>query len=138
MKDESRTITGKTLQVYRYALKHGKPIGIREVQRALKFSSPTLASYHLTKLEEAGLLKQTAEGYVINKMILENFVKLRRLLVPKYLFYSLFFAIAAVFELVLFRPSDFTREYVFATAVIVIAALSYAYETVTTLLKNRM
>jgi DNA-binding transcriptional ArsR family regulator len=138
MKDEDKILTGKTLHVYRYALKKGKPIGIREVQRALKFSSPTLASYHLAKLEEGGLLKQTAEGYVVDKVILQNFVRLKKVLIPKYLFYSLFFATATVFEIALFRPSELTKEYVFATAVMIAATLSFAYETIVMLLKNRI
>jgi len=138
MRDEDRVLTGKALRVYRYALKKGKPVGIREVQRALKLSSPTLASYHLSKLEEAGLLKQTVEGYVIDKVVLQNFVRLKRLLIPKYLFYSLFFATATAFELVLFKPPELTKEYVFATAVMMTATLSYSYETIKTLLKNRI
>jgi len=83
VKDEHEVLTGNIAQVYRYAIKQRKPIGIREVQRALKLSSPTLAAYHLDKLEEAGLLKQTPDGYIVEKLVLENFVRFRQLL-PKY------------------------------------------------------
>lgn len=138
LKDQDISLTGKTLKVYRYAIRQRKPIGIREVQRAFNFSSPALASYHIAKLEEAGLLRQTTEGYVVDRMILENFVKLRRLLIPKYFFFSLFFAIGAMFEIILFRPSELTREYVFATIMIIIAASSYAYETIITVMKKRV
>lgn len=136
--DEDEVLVGKTLSVYRYALKKRKPIGIREVQRALKLSSPTLSAYHLSKLERAGLLRQTIEGYVVDKVILRNFVRLKRLLVPRYLFYSLFFATATFIELVLFKPSILTREYIFAMVISVAATLSYSYETVRTWLKNKI
>ena len=136
MKDEHEVLTGNTAQVYRYAIKQRKPIGVREVQRALKLSSPTLAAYHLDKLEEAGLLKQTPDGYIVEKLVLENFVRLRQLLLPKYLFYFAVFATAVIFQIVLFRPSQLTREYLFSTSMLLVAAAYFAYETVTTLLKK--
>ena len=117
MSEEDGVLTGTTLKVYRYALKMGKPIGIREVYRALNLSSPTLSSYHLSKLERAGLLKQTNEGYVMDKMIFHNFIRLRRSLVPRYLFYSLFFGTITIIELILFRPPVLTREYVLVVVV---------------------
>lgn len=138
MKNEHDVLTGNTAQVYRYAIKKGKPIGVREVQRALKLSSPTLASYHLEKLEEAGLLKQTPEGYIVEKLVLENFVRLRQLLLPKYLFYFAVFATAVMFQLFLFRPSILTREYLFATAMLLVAASYFGYETIVTSLKKRI
>ena len=138
MKDEHEVLTGNTAQVYRYAIKQRKPIGVREVQRALKLSSPTLAAYHLDKLEEAGLLKQTSEGYIVEKLVLENFVRLRQLLLPKYLFYFVVFAAAVIFQIVLFRPSQLTREYLFSTSMLLVAAAYFAYETVTTLLKKKI
>lgn len=138
MKDEHEVLTGNTAQVYRYAIKQRKPIGVREVQRALKLSSPTLAAYHLDKLEEAGLLKQTPDGYIVEKLVLENFVRLRQLLLPKYLFYFAVFATAVIFQIVLFRPSQLTREYLFSTSMLLVATVYFAYETVTTLLKKKI
>lgn len=138
MKDEHEVLTGNTAQVYRYAIKQRKPIGVREVQRALKLSSPALAAYHLDKLEEAGLLKQTPDGYIVEKLMLENFVRFRQLLLPKYLFYFAVFATAVIFQIVLFRPSQLTREYLFSTSMLLVAAAYFAYETVTTLLKKKI
>jgi|GEM_PF-1549055 transcriptional regulator, ArsR family len=43
-------LKGKTPQVYLYMLKRNEPVGVREVQRDLDFSSPSVASYHLDKL----------------------------------------------------------------------------------------
>lgn len=42
--DAEDILRGKTLDVYRYVLKNRRPSGVREVQRALKFSSPRLAT----------------------------------------------------------------------------------------------
>ena len=138
MNDENAVLVGRTLKVYRYVLKTGKPTGIREVQRALKLSSPTLSSYHLSKLERAGLLRQTNEGYVVDKVILHNFVRLKRLLIPRYLFYSLFFATTTFIELFFFKPSVITREYAFAVLISLIATFSFSYETVRMWLKNKI
>jgi nitrate reductase gamma subunit len=138
VKDEHDVLTGNTAQVYRYAIKQRKPIGVREVQRALKLSSPTLAAYHLDKLEEAGLLKQTPEGYVVDKLVLDNFVRFRQLLLPKYLFYFAVFATAVVFQMTLFRPSQVTREFLFSTSMLVLAAVYFGYETIMTVLKRRI
>jgi hypothetical protein len=138
VKDEHDVLTGNTAQVYRYAIKQRKPIGVREVQRALNLSSPTLAAYHLGKLEEAGLLKQTPEGYVVERLVLENFVRLRQLLLPKYLFYFAVFATSVLLQIILFRPSQLTREYLFSTSMLVLAAAYFGYETIVTVLKRRI
>jgi hypothetical protein len=138
MNNEDVVLAGKTLKVYRYAVRMGKPVGIREIQRALKLSSPTLASYHLAKLEGVGLLRQTSAGYVVDKMVLRNVVRLGRVLIPRYLFYSLFFATATFIEIVLFKPSVLTREYVFAVAISIIATFAFSYETLRIWLKNRI
>jgi len=135
---EHDVLRGNTAQVYRYAVKMGKPIGVREVQRALKLSSPRLASYHLEKLEEAGLLRQTPDGYIVDKLVLENFLRLQRLLVPKYFFYFMFFVAATVFQVILFRPSELSREYLFATTMLLIVAAYFGYETVTTMRKKKI
>ena len=136
--DDDDVLRGNTAKVYRYAIKIGKPIGVREVQRVLKLSSPRLASYHLEKLEEAGMLKQTSEGFIVDRVVLENFVRLRRLLIPRYFVYFMAFATATAFQLILFRPSELTREYVFATIMLLAADACFAYETVTTLLRKRI
>jgi DNA-binding transcriptional ArsR family regulator len=129
-------LRGLTLKVYHYVLKSGHEAGIREVQRALKLSSPTLAVYHLEKLEQAGLLKKGAMGYTVDKVYMRNLVRLRRLLIPKYFFYALFFSLAVALELTIFRPNVFTREFVFAFIITCAAAVSFVYETVRTWTKE--
>lgn len=129
-------LRGKTLDIYRYALKNSKPTGVREVQRALKLSSPRLAFYHLNKLEEAGLLKKTLDGYVVERVFLQHSVRIRTLLIPRYFFYSMFFITAIVIQLAVFKPSMLKGDYVFGLAVISIAALFFLYETFRIVLKK--
>ncbi len=138
MKDEHDVLTGNTVRVYRYAIKQRKPIGIRQVQRALKLSSPTLAAFHLEKLEQAGLLKQTPDGYIVEKLVLENFVRFRQLLFPKYLFYFAAFTTSVLLQIILFRPTQITREYLFSTTMLALAAIYFAFETIATLQKKRI
>jgi hypothetical protein len=134
--DAEDVLRGLTLKVYHYVLKSGHETGIREVQRALKLSSPTLAVYHLEKLEQAGLLKKGAMGYSVDKVYVRDLVRLRRLLIPKYFFYALFFSLAGALELTVFRPVTFTREFVFAFIITCAATVSFIYETIRTWLKE--
>jgi hypothetical protein len=127
--DPEDILRGKTLDVYRYVLKNNRPTGVREVQRALKFSSPRLAFYHLNKLEEAGLLKKGVDGYVLERVVLQNSVRLRRLLIPRYFFYSVFFISALIIELTVLRPTVLRGDYVFELVVSLVAAVSFMYET---------
>lgn len=114
LNDSEDVLRGVTLQVYRYVLKNSKPTGIREVQNSLNLSSPRLAFYHLNKLEEVGLVKKTPEGYVPDRVVMHDSVRLRTVLVPRQFFYALFFATMLVFQLTLFRPDLFSRYYTFA------------------------
>jgi predicted DNA-binding transcriptional regulator len=130
MSEQRDVLRGLTLKVYKVILRSDKPIGIREVQRVLNLSSPTLALYHVNKLEEAGLIKKELNGYVADRVILENLVRLRRILIPRSLFYTIFLTCSLVMLAVFLRPPILTREYVFSLAVISIAAATSVYETV--------
>lgn len=99
-----RFVEGKILKVYRFVLKSNKPVGVREVQKALKLSSPSLAAYHLSKLEEAGLLRQERGEYSVDKVFLESMIRTRHFLIPRYLFYSAFAVSALIIELTLLKP----------------------------------
>jgi hypothetical protein len=131
---ESKDILkGLTLRVYRFILKNEKPVGIREVQRALHLSSPTLALYHMNKLEEAGFIKKELGGYVADRIVLENFIRLRRILIPRHFFYTMFFVTSFVFFVMFLRPAILTRDYIFSLGVLSVAAGTSVYETIKTL-----
>ena len=129
-------LRGTTLEVYHFILKSGKPIGVREVQRALNLSSPSLAVYHMSKLEEAGLLKRENGDYVINKVVLKDTVKISHFFIPRYLFYAIFTVAALIIELTLLRPPIITSGYFFTTVVTGVCAAAFCFETVRTLIKG--
>jgi predicted DNA-binding transcriptional regulator len=91
-------LKGKTLIVYWYLLQQPThSVGIREVQRALGFSSPSIAVHHLEKLQDLGLIRKKGTGeYVLQEEvkvgILSFFTRMGRFLVPRYLFYSVLFS----------------------------------------------
>jgi len=90
-------LKGKTLLVYWYLLQQPThTVGVREVQRSLNFSSPSIAVHHLQKLENLGLIGKKGTGeYVLEEEvkigILRFFTRMGSFLVPRYLFYSVLF-----------------------------------------------
>lgn len=90
-------LKGKTLLVYWYLLQQPThTVGVREVQRALKFSSPSIAVHHLQKLQDLRLVEKKGTGeYVLEEEvkvgILRFFTHMGRFFVPRFLFYSVLF-----------------------------------------------
>jgi hypothetical protein len=84
---------GTTLNVYSYVVKKGKPVGPREVMRGANLSSPSVAYWHLQKLENSGLLQKNEAGeYVVKeKTSISGHIWIGRNLVPRLICYSLFF-----------------------------------------------
>lgn len=91
-------LKGKTLLVYWYFLRKGDGgIGVREVQRALGFSSPSVASHHLEKLRRLGSLDKNELGEYrlvggVRVGLLRSFVRLGRVMLPRCLFYAIMFS----------------------------------------------
>ena len=127
--NEKDVLRGKTLQVYRFIIRKNGPARVREIQRSLGFSSPSLVLYHLKKLKEAGLIKEEGTGYVADKVLLRNLVRFRSALIPRYFFYFLFFAFGIILELTLLRPPIVTREYLIAVIFTFVAAVAFGIET---------
>ena len=129
--DESKEVLkGTTLEVYRFLLKSRNPVGTRELQRAMNFSSSSVATYHLSKLEDSGLLKRETGGFTVNKYLLENSVKYSRFLVPRYFFYTMFAVAVLLIELTVLRPSVLYQAYVFSLVATSVIVVFLAYETV--------
>ena len=86
-------LEGTTFTVYSYVVKESKPVGPREVMRGANLSSPSVAYRHLQKLEDLGLLEKNEEGrYVIKeKAKISGYLWVGKTLVPRLIFYSLFF-----------------------------------------------
>jgi DNA-binding Lrp family transcriptional regulator len=119
-------------------LKANKPLGIREIQRELNLSSPSIVQYHLSKLEHEGLVKKESGNYVVNRVLLNSCIKISRFVIPRYLFYSVFMAVLLFSELTIFKPEIFSREYYFYVAVTVIALLIFCYETIRVWVKGNL
>jgi predicted DNA-binding transcriptional regulator len=103
--DERRKIAesqlkGNTLRVYVYVVTH-KKTGVREIQRALHFSSSSLAQYHLAKLVDLGLIDEHGGEYYAAEQIrvdvLKDFLKFGTFIVPRFVFYAVFFTIITAF-----------------------------------------
>jgi len=94
--DLEYSLRGKAWRVYWFLLKNGSGVGVREIQRGLHFSSPSVAFHHLEQLRELGLVqKDEASGRYtlvgeVKIGVLRHYVKLGRLLFPRYFFYALF------------------------------------------------
>lgn len=94
-------LQGKTLQVYLMLLDSPDPIGAREIQRRLDYSSVNVAVHHLEKLCRVGLAVKDEHGrYVasrkVNVGIMELFMNVGRVRFPRLLFYAAFFAALAI------------------------------------------
>ena len=91
-------LKGNTLRVYVYALKKRR-VGVREVQRALLMSNPSLAQYHLNKLKDLGLVSDNNGEYEISNEVkvdvMRDFLRVGTLIVPRFVFYAVFFTIFA-------------------------------------------
>jgi len=101
-------LKGKTLLVYWHMLKTPTSrVGVREIQRALGFSSPSVATHHLEKLISLGLVDKsgTGEYFLIQEVkigLLRFFTRLGRFLVPRYLFYSVWFSTMLIVYTILY------------------------------------
>jgi len=100
---DSQEPEGTTLNVYSYVVKRGKPVGPREVMRGANLSSPSVAYWHLQKLENSGLLQKNGAGeYIVKeKTSISGHIWIGRNLVPRLMCYSLFFLGILIVETVI-------------------------------------
>lgn len=89
-------LRGRTLRAYLYILRSSKAIGVRELQRSLGLSSPSVAYHHLDKLTRMGLIEKDQYGEYalvknVNVNVLQAFTQIGRLLIPRFIFYAVFF-----------------------------------------------
>ncbi len=91
-----RLLKGRTMSVYALLLSSGE-MGVREVQRSLGFSSPSLALHHLAKLSELDLVSKDSHGiYSVTRTVrvgsLSLFIKFGTRLLPRLLFLGTLFS----------------------------------------------
>ena len=87
-------LTGRTLMIY-FVLLNKKSIGVRELQRHLDLSSPSVAKYHLEKLVNLHLIENRNGIYHLDKKanlpLLTSWVLMGKFLLPKVLFAAVLF-----------------------------------------------
>ena len=126
-------LKGNTLRVYWFLLQSPNGVvGARETQRALKFSSPALAVYHLDKLTELGLADKTNGEYrlvkAVNVGVLKQFVRFGAFMLPRHFLYATMFTTLLVFYLLQFKHVDFYS--IFALVLGLLATGIMWYETI--------
>lgn len=102
----NKLLKGRTMSVYALLLTHDK-LGVRDIQRTLGFSSPSLALHHLTKLQELNLVEKDAHGeYSVAKLVrvgsLSLFVRIGKRLLPRFLFLITLFATMLIIYAIFF------------------------------------
>lgn len=121
-----KRLNGRTLMVYFVLLNKGQ-IGVRELQRHLELSSPSVARYHLEKLTELFLVENRNGTYFLVKKadlpVLTSWILIGAYLLPKVLFAAVFFTILFLGYLV-FAFSFWNKDSAF---VIVFGCLILAY-----------
>ena len=125
---EKARLSDNALRIYVYMITNKRrSVGPREIQKAMGFSSPSSATFHLRKLVELGLIQEDRGEYYIDTVrrigILSNFFIIRRILIPKDLIYFIIvFAFTTVDSLYFLNPLDFIKALamfplVFATVI---------------------
>ncbi len=131
---QRRKLTKTTLRIYRYMILRGKAVGVRELQRKMKLSSPSLVLYHLNKLEKMGLIVRDLNGkYMANKnnidlSLLKDIMMIGNISIPKYFFYATFIT-SLLIAYIFLRPWIIDDTYILGLLIGVSSATMFWYET---------
>ena len=123
-------LKGNTLRAYWALLSSTNgTIGVRELQRQLGFSSPTLASYHLNKLEQLGLATKELGDYRLVREVkvgtLMEFIKLGTFRLPRYILYATMFTALLMLFITQLREINFYSTYALVLAIMATSILWY-------------
>ena len=127
----NQEIKGNTLKIYLYLLRHG-PSELKDIQRGVGLSSPSLASYHLGKLIEASFVTQNEYGVYsavkeASDRVLEGYARVGSAIVPQFFFFAVLFTVlVAFFSYATLWLSGFTPYLVVVAAAMVVV---FWYET---------
>ena len=133
-----KKLNGRTLMIYFVLLNKGS-VGVRELQRHLELSSPSVARYHLDKLVELNLVENRSGKYeLIRKAdipVLTSWVLIGRKLLPRVLFAAIFFSIFFLGYLIfVFRLWNRDSSFVILFGILIV---SYLWMDVILQLKNK-
>jgi len=126
-------LKGTTLRVFWYASSQ-KTVGVREVQRNLELSSPSVAAYHLEKLCNLGLAKKDKRNrYQITKKVnvgeLRHYFRIKQWLVPRWIFYATFVTIFFLSYMIFFF-NGLTISSIFVIIISLITMIIFWTETI--------
>jgi predicted DNA-binding transcriptional regulator len=126
-------LTGTTYHVYRFLLKQREPVGVSRIQRALGLSSPSVSEYHIKKLLRLGLVREEGGGYVVDRIVVENVIRIGRTSIPAHTGYLIFFVITLSIMVIFLRPSTINSLFFFAVMVNLAALAILAFDVIKTL-----
>jgi hypothetical protein len=135
-------LEGITLDVYLHVIKKNKPVGPRDVMKAVNLSSPSVAYRHLQKLEDLGYLQKNEYGEYTakTKAHVRGYAWLGNRLMPEMWRYSILFSVILVVELIILYLHFQVETYefkVFFVLLLLITGLALAVFTVEGLLQNK-
>ena len=128
-------LRGKAWKVYWLLLSSGHEMSVREIEKALHFSSPSVAHHHLEQLRQLGLVEKKRVGgnyKLVSEVkigVLRHFVKLGRLMFPRYFFYAIFSSAFYIAFITLLLKS-LTTENLFIISFGAIVSIIFWYEAV--------
>ena len=130
-------LRGKTLKVYLHLLSSDEPIGVREIQRRLGFSSPSVALHHLEKLHNMALVEKDNYGRYravrkVDVAILQPFTKIGRFMLPRLSFYATFFTTLTIAYIIQHLGSSDIYALIFGLA----ATAAFWFEAIRTWVKK--
>jgi DNA-binding transcriptional ArsR family regulator len=127
---DDRSVQGTTLKVYRFVYRQGHPVRIHDIQDALGMASPSTAHYHVQKLLAGGLVREEGDGYIVDRVFLDNFIRIRETAIPLQAALAAFLATGLVILLTLARPTILTSGYVLGLAVITVALVASVLQSI--------
>ena len=128
-------LKGNTLRAYWVLLNSKNGVmGVRELQRKLGFSSPTLAAYHLNKLVELELVVKERGNYRLEREVkvgvLKQFIRLGTFLLPRYVLYATMFTMLLIFFLTQLGQRGLSFYSSFALILAILSTVIAWYETI--------
>lgn len=126
-------LQGNTMKVYALLLTQ-ETMRMRDIQRKLKFSSPSLAIHHLQKLIDASLVVKDAHGdYSVKKDVrvgsLTLFVRIGTHFLPRFVFQAALLISILIPYLIFFMTIPPDGKDLLFIFVVAISILFLAYET---------
>lgn len=114
-------------------LRQRKPVGISDIQKAIGLSSSSVSEYHVKKLLRLGLIREEQAGYVVDRVVLDNVIRIRRISIPIQIAYVSFFSVTLLLMIAFLWPKEITAAYFLGVFVNSIAIVVSLYEMAKTL-----